>query len=202
LAVLSLALAPQADASQIAITGLGSGYTPAFSVDSTSGWSFTAHSNLLVTELGVWDQGSNGLNHDHDVGLWTAGGVLLGSLNVAAGTTAPLVSGFRYQTLSSAIALSAGAQYVIGASYLDVTQGPDPILQAASFVNTDPAITWVEAHRFQDLGNLHPGLQFPTALGNDEKSFFGPNFRFTVPEPTVAALVAVGLLGIGLRRRR
>src|SRR4026209_2114150 len=38
--------------------------------NSTKGWAFTISSPVLVTQLGLWDQGNNGLKASHLVTIW------------------------------------------------------------------------------------------------------------------------------------
>src|ERR671937_1402585 len=47
------------------------------SQNSTKGWAFTISSPVLVTQLGLWDQGNNGLNTSHLVTIWTSTGTLV-----------------------------------------------------------------------------------------------------------------------------
>jgi hypothetical protein len=42
--------------------------------DLTFGYAFTLSSSVLVTQLGLWDQGNDGLNTSHDVTIWTSTG--------------------------------------------------------------------------------------------------------------------------------
>src|SRR5439155_1220605 len=83
--------------------------TPAFTLGSVSinppssftgnrGWQFEragSPNDILITQLGVFDSGGDGLINPHEVGLWRIGddnisSTLLASATVPAGTDAPL----------------------------------------------------------------------------------------------------------------
>ena len=83
-------------------------------VSCTFGYSLTlGGSDASVTQLGVWDQGNDGLAEAHSVGLWTSTGTLLASAIVPSGTSASLYNGFRYMNIAP-LNLSAGTTYVLG----------------------------------------------------------------------------------------
>lgn len=66
----------------------------------TIGYRFTTSGTLLVTALGVVDEGSNGLFGSHPVGIWTdGGGGPLASTIVPSGAAATLIDGFRYEDI-------------------------------------------------------------------------------------------------------
>src|SRR5438552_5018668 len=89
---------------------------------NTYGWIFSVGGNdLRVTGLGVWDEGQDGLNAAHQVGIWSSAGALMSSVVVPAGTAAPLNGEFRILTLANPFTLAAGSNYTIGALY----QGDD-----------------------------------------------------------------------------
>ncbi|SRR6266487_546588 len=66
-------LQTQADTIGLNSTISGAGFS---SGNSTKGWAFTISSPVLVTQLGLWDQGNNGLNASHVVTIWTSTGTL------------------------------------------------------------------------------------------------------------------------------
>jgi hypothetical protein len=78
---------------------------------STEGTIFTANTSLWVTELGIWTPPNNsGLRTAHDVGLWTVGGTLLGSVSIPAGNSAQLINQYYYETLETPVQLTANTQ--------------------------------------------------------------------------------------------
>ena len=83
-----------ADTPAFANRGGWVGHQPT-SFTGTKGWGLiqgsTFHSDdILITQLGVFDDGGDGLVNSHAVGLWTADGALLASTIVPAGTVASL----------------------------------------------------------------------------------------------------------------
>jgi hypothetical protein len=123
LAVLLLVVASGAQAGTIGVTFTGNGNNPFYS-SGTFGYSFTVGaSEITATHLGIYDTGQDGLLTSHDVGLWDNGGTLLASTTIASGTSAVLDDLFRFNALSTGVALSAGSTYYVGAEHF-VTQ-PD-----------------------------------------------------------------------------
>ncbi len=88
-----------------------------------SGREFTVSGeSVVVRDLGVWDSGADGLSVAHAVTLFSldkigAGAkgtpVPGGSITVAAGTVAPLDTGFRYAPLAAPIELAPGNYAVV-----------------------------------------------------------------------------------------
>src|SRR5690242_17067024 len=100
-----------------AITSLiVSSYGASISQNTTYGSIFRAEADMDVTALGLWDQGEDGLNFAHDIGIWDSSQQLLALTTVPAATTGTLVDGFRYTPISQ-VSLTAGQSYVIGAFY-------------------------------------------------------------------------------------
>jgi len=166
----------------------------------TIGYAFTVGSNnLTVTSLGIWDRNSDGLAQSHDVGLWTTGGSLLGSVTVPSGNATTLIGQFRYNTLSSSVTLTANTTYKIGAFY--AAGGGDAYIEAVNNSTYDTNFSSVGPGWYIQASSL----QFPDAPGSGI-GYIGPNAQFTaVPEPsTWAMLLFVGGLTsmVVLRRRR
>ena len=133
----------------------------------TIGMEFTPVADIQVTQLGVFDGGSDGagLQTSHEVGLWQSDGTPVAMTTITAGST--LTSGFRYEAITPVI-LTAGQTYVLGAYYMATMAGDK--LQVLS--SPDPTAT-----PFVTLGTTSfleggTGLMFPTAVTN-------PDFRIT-----------------------
>ena len=78
-------------------------------------------SDTIVTHLGFYDSGGDGLAVSHHVGIFTGdGSTLLGEVLVPAGTSAYLGNGYRWMPLSPPLALTNNAYYLLGA---EVTSG-------------------------------------------------------------------------------
>jgi hypothetical protein len=163
----------------------------------TLGFRFTADSSFDILSLGFIDVGSNGLAGSYEVGLWNASGSLLDSVIVTGSST--LVNGYRYTPLSSAITLTAGSDYVIGAT----TSGGDAYVWQVDTFLTDSRITYVDS-RFDPDSLI--GLNFPSTVGTN-REFFLVNAEITpVPEPALGILASgisvVLFIGIRHWRRR
>ena len=80
--------------------------------NQTVGWEFDVVSTTSVTGLGWYDQGADGLQLAHTVGIWDSIGNLLASAIVGQGTTDPLDGLFRTAAITP-ILLAPGT-YVVG----------------------------------------------------------------------------------------
>ena len=170
----------------------------------TIGWAVEVKTPVRVTALGVWDEGSNGLEISTPVGLWTAAGALLASTTVPAGSGAdiavPSVLGagqWLFEDIAD-VDLAPGF-YVLGSvSITNVT-----VFRALQEdVILDPALANFDSARF----HVGSSLEFPDldASPGSDNGFFGPNFLLEpvrrAPLPDSLALLGLGLLGFGARR--
>ena len=169
------------------------GFVPALATPDTFGFEFTANSQIMVDQLGVFDSAQDGLAEGHFVGLWDAGGTMLADVIVSSGTVAPLIGLYRYASITP-VMLSAGAHYFVGVYSVDF--GDPPAIGSQSPI-TDPRITLVN----YGLGNA--------------SDFSAPNFvippldyaNFTispvvaVPEPGLWTLMLLGFGGLGVALR-
>jgi hypothetical protein len=168
---------------------------------ATMGWSFTVGAaNLEVTALGFYDDGMNGNQDAHPVGIWTAGGTLLAQVTVPAGTAGTLVGSYRYAAISP-LTLTAGQTYVVGTYFgpvVDVCGSAcGDVLLILGTQTYDSRLTYQQAR--QTLAMVGPGsLAFPgiNNIGAVE-GFFGPNLLLTaVPTAPILSL-GVPSLGFG-----
>jgi protein with PEP-CTERM/exosortase system signal len=140
-----------------------------------------------VTQLGLWDEGSDGLNTSHDVNIWTSTGMLLATTTIPSGTGATLTDGFRYVSITPLL-LSAGS-YTIGAFY---SPNSDNVRAFADTITTASGVTYVGSRSALGFG-------FPTGAG-PPMGTFGPNFQFgpaSVPD-TGSTLSLLGFASLGL----
>jgi hypothetical protein len=198
----SLAIGSSALASTIGVTT-----SPGAEVFTHGNWilgySFAANTNIWATGLGLYDHNSDGLNSTHQVGLWDASGTLLASATVNAGTGGTLVTNYRFSSIS-AVALSAGSTYFVGATAMDGDN--DEWLQNPSSLSSAAEITYLARQYTTSSGSL----VFPSLSGSGSTGYFGANFLFETGAPGVPdqgsslllLLPAIGALAVAASRRR
>ena len=180
-----------ADVTQYA-TG-ASGQTYHYVGGGTVGMEFEMNEDLVLSKLGVWDNGNNGFANAHDVALFAMDGTVLASATIGAGKVNPLSGGYRWAD-ASPVSLVSGAHYVLAAYYRD---GRDYFRTNAAI---DPAFTLVT-----DLYDDGASLAMPTDtyFGDGVRGWYGPNLQaVAVPVPGAVLLGALGLGTAGLRFRR
>ncbi len=139
--------------------------------------------------LGVFDQGSDGLTDDHLVSLWDASdSSLITSATIPSGTSATLLDGFRYVSISP-VTLASGGTFVISAFY----PSSDDLILLFAGITSVSGITVTDGRAGFSAG-------FPTITDTIER--FGPNFLVPLPAALTLFLSALAGLGFfGWRRR-
>ncbi len=204
-----LGVVADTQASIIAANYLGGGetYEQLFG-DLVAGWGFTPSANLRLTGLGVYDIDRDGLNTDHQIGVFRASdgaNLAVGSVQAGTGNTliAGTVGGSRMDSTVFDVALSAGEQYYIVAAYVSsLPPEPDDLVFGASAVTFAPELTWDGFIENEGTDNIFDPMSINTT---GQEGDLGPTFTFVrdaVPEPTSFAIFGLGCLSAVFYRRR
>jgi len=176
----------------------------------TFGWEFTTDTNVWITHLGMWDQGADGNQIAHDIGIWDLSSNLLVSgtlqtndlsITSLGGDPTPGIAGgiYRYTDIPDYF-LPAGTYRIGGYIGGNVAGGgsstPDGWHQAPIGMVVAPHIILGNAYD----NNLNTSLAFPYRDGG-ATPYAGPNFLFEIPEPSAFALFVTGGGWFFLRRR-
>jgi hypothetical protein len=168
--------------------------------DTVGGWEFEVFSSIVVDGLGFWDDDSDGLDRNHDVGLWTLAGDLLATTtitNAAAPETNGAGPGWWLFSDIGQLVLGSGS-YILGATFID---------QDSDHAGIDVSSTTITGVNFV-MGRQASGsssLIFPGDPVPDGVGVFGPNLRLasdSVPAPATVVLFGLGLAGLGWTRRK
>lgn len=160
----------------------------------TLGYKFTTSLNFTIDALGYWD---DGLQNNHQVGLWDTSGNLLTSTTVLGTDT--LSGHFRYHAINT-YALAPGT-YVLGGEFLG---NNDPFPYLANGIVSLPGYTWVQDEQLYGSGLNYPTVTLNGGYGNNgifmaDMSVNGS----TVPEPATVTLTLVSMaLLAGAKWRR
>jgi len=185
---VALAGAMSASASMVLVTNPGGQQFYNTPPPGTEGFSFTTGATLpdaLVTELGVYDWGNDGLAASHVVTLFTSTGTVLTSATVPSGGSATADS---FQWVNTApVTLAPNTTYVLAASYTG--NDPDDFYYGSA---TLPAGFTLGNAMWESGGTT----VFPDQVYDTGAGFFGPNLA-AVPEPTTIISGMLMLLPFG-----
>ena len=160
-------------------------------------------SDITLNRLGYEDSGADGLTLSHQVGIWSAGGTLLTSATVAAGTGADLLQIWRFVEIPD-IVLLANTDYYVGASVNNGFDAWTDVPGSSGFSYGSGVGT--------PLGTPLSGFSgaafgVPNADGGTELRWSPANATFVttfdeVPEPGTLLVFAFGLAGLTMMRRK
>jgi hypothetical protein len=164
-----------------------------------------------VNYFGFYDAGGDGLANSHTMALWETGWNgqssrgLLAEITVPAGTSAPLIDGYRWVELPSTITLVPNEYYLLNASVDGVDQWGDVISGSqitwnSQYVPTDSGYDFTKAGVYGDT--------IPAYSQNGGSDSIDPaaNLGYDVvpaPEPTTLSLMGIGMAAVlGFKRRQ
>jgi hypothetical protein len=169
-----------------------------------AGFAFSPNESIAVTALGF--SGFDLANSPYQVSLYNASGNQLATAQITLSST--LVNQTYYQSIS-AVDLTAGATYYIGAD--EAASGPNPGYWFGNVRGADSVGDGANGAFFAnpEISYLNSGVNFvsgiPQNLSGQNFYYIGDNFQFTplpIPEPATLSLLASGLLGLILLRRK
>lgn len=180
-----------ADSTSVLIGPSGAGSA---TVPSTVGFRFSTSRSFIVTHLSFYDEGSDGLNEPHTIGLWDPQQNLIVSATIPSGTLAPLSSdGFWRLVDIVDFELPSGNDYVVAATFSEANG--DPL-----FTDVGPTIAGVTDHGgHQALG---PTLTYPDLTTRIRRGWGSTGIFVAVPEPSMVLLFGLGSIPAFLCRRR
>jgi hypothetical protein len=164
-------------------------------VNASFGYAFTLSSPVTVTNLGLFDDGDDGLIESHAVTIWTSTGTQLVQTTIPAGTGGTLIDGFRYVSIAP-FTLAAGP-YTIAGFYTSGVGNFGDLFASGQSITSAPGVSYVGSRSEE-------GFVFPTGdTGDFPNAYFGPNFQFTVPDSgSTVSLLGFVLLGLASLRRK
>lgn len=202
LGVALLALTTSAHAQVLALDFSTSGFSDTVNnanIDTTIGWTFSVNTPVTVTALGLWDEGADGFQTDHEVGLWDSNGTLVASTTITSASTTVSSSSTDGQWLFNTISdqvLSSGT-YTIGALF---TEDSNDFMRYGTTASIDTRLGF--GAPVWSTPATGTGLTQPT--GNPpytSPGLFGPNLQLNavvVPEANTVALLTLALPVIGM----
>jgi hypothetical protein len=171
------------------------------------GFVFTTNQAIDITALGYYDEDGDGVQTNHEVGIFDTNGILLISTILSAGTSS-LEGHYRYNAVSP-ITLAANSTFTVAATTFGTADGwvyGNAGSQIAGFV-VDPSITVAsDAARF--LYQDDNVLRVPTDHFGNFTIYGGPNFKLAavnggeVPEPASVMLTFAGVAALLVFSRR
>jgi hypothetical protein len=161
------------------------------------GWTFQLLQPVVVTGVGWYDQGQDGLMNPHEVGLWQGSYYnytgLVFSATVPAGTAAPLNGDWREIDFNVSLTLQPGYYALAGAR-----RGPsDDVVEFTDELSIDPRIAPGSVLPMASPGGFAAPTGGPFVYGAE----IGPTlFVEPIPEARPSALFALGLCSWPARR--
>src|SRR3954466_2771792 len=155
-----------------------------------AGWQFIVHEPIQVTNVGVWDEGGDGLTQQHTIRIYDSQGRSMLPFTIVNAVESDLdPDGFRYVPVVDSVILRPGT-YIISATYDSGGPSSDPIGTDGTNADNTTAVTYLEgAFSTSSDPDEDPGIPVPDGSNG---SYFGPNLKFAVITPPLPALTFAG----------
>ncbi|MEI6646496.1 MAG: autotransporter-associated beta strand repeat-containing protein [bacterium] len=163
-----------------------------------TGFKVNAGKTIIVTQLGIFDSGGNGLANAHNVYLYdNATGKNIATGNVASGTAAAYANGYRFVSLSTPMPLSAGAAALTNTVWGDATGNGDAwAYDPVTYDNgANGEVTYLTG-RAGTTTNVYPGGYSGFTYTFATFKFYNPNADISLGALTTNSPVQIGPTGI------
>jgi hypothetical protein len=177
-AILSAMVSAAASGQSFSAMSPGTGITVLVNSASNgqTGYSFRPNEDILVTKIGVIDEGGNGLVASHMVALFhRASGTMLASATIPSGAGGQLVSGSRYLDITPVV-LHEDVEYYMLANNFHLDLFRFTVLSQNAFISVDSHITWVSSVISAQTNSVFTAYQPNPTL----REGYGPNIRFSL----------------------
>jgi hypothetical protein len=141
------------------------------------GWEFKPKADLVVTHVGLYDHGGDGLHVDHPVTIWRIDdpATPVVAVTIPAGNETAKAGAFRVVESERAV-LKAGERYAIVALYPDVSDSTVGLVNPQGLSVEVAAHIEVSGRRYSFP---HRDMAFPAHLGEGAvHACYGPTFRY------------------------
>ena len=167
------------------------------------GMEFDLNKQIIVTRLGVFDSGSNGLAVPISVRLYdrTNTTTPLATLSFTPADAGTLIGGSRFKDLPTPLSLMPGFQGTIVADGYGATEPNGNSFLGVPVWTTDSGggvISFVGLSRWDGAAGVYPN----NLDGGPANRYAAGTFEANLPEPATLTVLALGGLAAFLRRRR
>ncbi len=169
-----LEMAPPVTADIVAATPQG-GDIEAKHNTGMAGWEFKIDDAIVLTQLGLYDVGEDGLSQSHQIGIWDVTGQMRVSSVVPSGSASVIRDGYHYVEVAPTL-LTEGHDYVIGVFFEHAA--PDRLLENLDGLQMAPGI-----HYLWPRAGLTDVFSFPDNRQTDSPdafNHFSANFQYIV----------------------
>ncbi len=166
----ALGLASGALAQSDALTFVESGASCGANSDQSVGWQFNVNTAVTVTALTWHDEGGNGLQVSHEVGLWDPAGNLIAGPVVVSSSSPINSEGWRSVSINPVV-LNPGSGYIVGG--FNGSGQTECLFFNVPTQTVNPSLTYIDA-TFSGLNGI---FERPTNFSSAVTGFYGPGFQ-------------------------